>query len=202
MKTCQLSAALLVAALVGTAGFAQAAATPAAPASAPATVKPAPAAPVAIDGYVYVDKLPTPTQLMSQAEAEHLTISRMDQTSDRIVAVYQYPDGRTRAFAYTTSEPVGTVATAAPAATATYTVVPPPVATEPTVVYAEPAPTVVYYESPRYVRYYDPAWDFWSPFAVGVGLGWGFGDHDHFHGGYDGGHHGDDGDDGDGGWRH
>lgn len=190
MKTYRLSAALLSAALTGTAGLAQATATPAAPASAPAIVATAPAAPVAITGYVYVDKLPTPTQLMSQADAEHLTITRMDQTANQIVAVYQYPDGRTRAFAYTTTEPGGTAP--APASNATYTVVPPPANTQPTVVYAEPAPTVVYYDSPRYVRYYDPAWDFWAPLAIGVGLGWGFGGHGHYHGGFHG----------HGGWHH
>jgi len=48
----------------------------------------------------------------------------------------------------------------------------------------------VYYESPSYVRYYDPAWDFWAPLAIGVGLGWGFGGHGHYYGGYHGGHHG------------
>ena len=188
MKTLNLSAVLLAAAVSGTAAFAQNAPTPGAPSSAPAPVVQN-AAPVAINSYVYVEKLPTPTQLTTDAEAEHLTIARMDQSANRIVVVYQYPDGRTRAFAYTTVPPTANdqVVTAAPANGPTYTMVSPPPSQ--TVVYSQPA-SVVYYDSPRYVRYYDPAWDFWAPLAIGVGLGWGFGGHGHYYGGFHGGYHG------------
>lgn len=184
-------------ALAGPVAFAQDNPAPAAPSAGAANVSATPqnAAPVPINGFVYVEKLPTPTQLMTEAEAENLTITRMDQSANRIVVVYQYPDGRTRAFAYTTSAPAGDdqvqLVTPASTSTATYTMVsppPPPPRRETTVVYSEPE-RVIYYDSPRYVRYYQPAWDFWAPLAIGVGLGWGFGGHGHggFHG--HGGHH-------------
>ena len=186
MKAVNLTAVLLAAAVSSTAAFAQNNPAPAAPAPGITGVSPAPAAPIAINGYVYVEKLPTPTQLMTEAEAEHLTISRMDQSATRIVVVYQYPDGRSRAFAYTTTAPAATdQVVTANAAGATYTLVAPP-ARQTTVVYSEPATRVVYYESPRYERYYDPAWDFWAPLAIGVGLGWGFGGHGHYYGGFHG----------------
>jgi hypothetical protein len=190
MKAINLSAVLVAAAFAGTAAIAQTSPATAAPSPAGVSAAPQNAAPVAINGFVYVDKLPTPTQLTSEAEAEHLTITRMDQSANRIVVVYQYPDGRTRTFAYSTVAPTGNdqVVTAAPAntATATYTMVAPPPAPTTTVVYAQPAPSVVYYDSPRYVRCYDPAWDFWAPLAIGVGLGWGFGGHGGWHGGFHG----------------
>ena len=195
MKTLNLSAVLVAAAVSGAAAFAQDNPAPAiAPSTGAAVVAAAPAAaPVAINGFVYVEKLPTPTQLMSEAEAERLTITRMDQSASRIVVVYQYPDGRTRAFAYTTMAPTSSdqvqLVTPASTATATYTVVSAPPTAGTTVVYTEP--DRIYYTSPRYVRYYDPAWDFWAPLAIGVGLGWGFGGH-----GYHGGYHGH------GGWHH
>jgi hypothetical protein len=186
MKTFHLSALILAAALPGAAIFAQDKTAP-----APVAVSPAPSpAAVPINGFVYVEKLPTPTQLISEAEAEHLTILRMEQTASRIVVVYQYTNGTTRAFAYTTSTPTSNdqVQIVAPASTASY-MISSPSTPPPTVVYAQP--NVVYYDSyPRYVQYYDPAWDFWAPLAVGVGLGWGFGWHGGYHGGYYGGHGG------------
>ena len=147
------------------------------------------AEPAAIDHVVYLARLPTPAELMKGAEAQATPIVRMDQTSDRIVVVYQYAGGRTVTFAYTLLS--STYSSPAPLATstATYTVVsaPPPTTT---VVYTQPQ--TVYY-TPRYARYYDPAWDFWAPLAIGVGLGWGFGGHGGWHHG--GGWHG-------GGWHH
>ena len=190
MKTFNLSAVLLAAAVTGTAAFAQDNPAPAqTPVATTESAAPQNAAPVAINGFVYVEKLPTPTQLMSEAEAEHLTITRMDQLANRIVVVYQYPDGRIRAFAYTTSVPSSSdqvqLVTPASTSTATYTVVSAPPAESTTVVYT--APERVYYRSsPRYVRYYEPAWDFWAPLAIGVGLGWGFGGHGHHYGGFHG----------------
>ena len=197
MKAFNLSAVILAAAVSGTAVFAQNNAAPADSSTIGVSAAPQVAAPVAINGVVYVEKLPTPTQLMTEAEAEHLTITRMDQSSNRIVVVYQYPDGRSRAFAYSTVPPSANdqvvMATPVNNSTATYTMISPPSAPPAagtTVVYSQPATRVVYYESPSYVRYYDPAWDFWAPLAIGVGLGWGFGGHGHYYGGYHGGHHG------------
>jgi hypothetical protein len=114
----------------------------------------------------------------------------MEQTPDRMIVVYQYPDGSTRAFAYTTTVEVAaaTPGRAAALSKATYTVVAEPTPA-PTVVYAQPE-TIYYtqrepvYYSPRYIRAYDPAWDFWTPLAVGVGLGWGFGGHQSHGGSY------------------
>lgn len=191
MKTTSLFPAILLAVAVsGTAALAQenAPATPAdaaAPAVAPA------AAPITVNGVVYVDKLPTPTALLKDAEAEGLTIARMDQSPDRMVVVYQYPNGSTRAFAYTTTvngAPAPVATATVPVSTATYRVVSAPQPTT-TVVYTQPE--TVYYE-PRYVRYYDPVWDGWAPLAIGLGIGLSW--HDGWHGGgWHGGH---------GGWRH
>ncbi len=181
-STVLLPAALLVAALTGLPALAQEM-TP-----APAPVAPPPAAPAArpmVDGLVYVAQLPTPAQLMKEAAAEGITISRLEQTAGRILVTYQYANGTTRIYAYLPLAADGTVPAGTPALVASTT-------TPPAVVYAEPER--VYYYPPRYARYYDPAWDFWAPLAIGVGLGWGFGDHGHFHGGYHGGGHG--------GWRH
>jgi hypothetical protein len=183
MKTSSLFPAILLAvAVLGTTTLAQDNSTPVPAAQASA-------APTVINGFVYVAKLPTPTQLLKDAEAEGLTIGRMDQSADRIVVVYQYPDGRTRTFAYTPAAAQGSapVVQAAPLATAnaTYTVVsaPPPPPTT-TVVYVDPSP--VYY-STRYYRSYDPAWDFWAPLSLGIGLGWVSGGQHSWYG--HGGHH-------------
>lgn len=186
MKTFNLSALLLVSALATSAASAQDN-----PAVAPAATPPA-VAPVKIEGFVYVEKLPTPTQLMADAEAEHLTITRMDQTAGRIVVVYRYPDGHARTFAFTTVEPTGPAPGPVAMSQATYQVVSAPPAQN-TVIYTEPAP-VYYYGSPDYYgRHYDPAWDFWAPLSIGVGIGWGFGGHEEheWHGGFEGheGHH-------------
>ena len=178
MKTTALfSSFLLAASLVSSSVLAQE--------NAPAPASAAPLAPVTLNGLVAVEKLPTPTSLLKDAEAEGLTILRMEQTPDRMIVVYQYPDGSTRAFAYTTTVEVAaaTPVRAAALSKATYTVVAEPArAPAPAVVYAQPE-TIYYtqrepvYYSPRYIRTYDPAWDFRTPLAVGVGLGWGFGGH-------------------------
>lgn len=170
MKLFNLSALLVAASFAATVVHAQN--NPAPTASAPAVT--APAAPGAIDGFVYVEKLPSPTQLLSDAEAEHLTVVRMEQSADRILVVYRYPNGQTRAFAFSTALPSGP----APAT---------PAGANPQVVYTVAEP-VYYYGPPRYVRYYDPVWDFWAPLSIGIGLGWGFGGYHHVHHGH-GWHH-------------
>ena len=153
-------------------------------------------APLVIDHVVYLAKLPVPDELMRSAELKATPIIRMDQTADRIVAVYQHADGRTVTFAFVLlSAPRATrnavsqsvsnssYAEGPSVSSSRYEVVTPtpaPSVTS-TVVYVQPEP-VYYYPS---VRYYDSAWDFWAPFAVGVGLGWG-GGHYYGHGGYRG----------------
>ena len=191
-----LSAVILAAVVAGP--LSAAAQENAAPAPA-ATPAPAPAMnvaePAVIDHVVFLARLPTPTELMKGAETQGTPIARMDQTADRMLVVYQYAGGRNVTFAYTLLSSAGSAPApvAQPAAATTYAVVG---ATAPTtVVYNEPERVVYYSPSPRYVRYYDPAWDFWAPFAVGVGFGW-LGGHGGYHGGWHGGggHHG--------GWRH
>lgn len=147
--------------------------------------------PTTIDHVVYLAKLPTADELVKGADAKGTPILRMDQTTDRIVVVYQYSGGRTATFAYALLSSSAQAPVATRSTTSDYRVVTPspaPAVRQTTVVYQEP--DVVYYE-PR-VRYYDPAWDFWAPLAVGVGLGWGFGSHGHYHGGWHG----------HGGWHH
>jgi hypothetical protein len=158
------------------------------------------AAPTPVNGVVYVDKLPTATQLTKDAEDEGLSIVRMNQAADRMLVVYKYPNGSTRSFAYTTSVSETYAPTPAPPmSTPAYPVMSAPPPAPGTVVYASPAPTVVYtdpapvvYYTPRYDTYYDPAWDFWAPLAIGLGLGWGFHGGYHGHGWHGGGH----------GWHH
>jgi hypothetical protein len=183
--TALIPVALLAAAMTGPLARAQESSAPAAP-----------AAPTVINGVVYAQTLPTPTALMKDAEAEGLTIVRMEQSPEKIVVVYQYPNGATRAFAYTTSVATTTqvverpAAPAMPISSATYSVVQAPAPTT-TVVYTEPAR--VYY-TPNYAGYYDP-WYPWAPLALGVGLGlsWDYGHHGYYgghyrgHGGYYGG---------------
>ena len=142
-----------------------------------------------IDHVVYLARLPTPAELLNGAKVQGITISRMDQTTDKVVVVYEHSGGRTVTFAYTllssvdsASAPIVASAPARPASTAVYTQEVPVTR----VVYAEPER--VYYSS-RAVTYYDPAWDFWAPLAIGVGIGW-WGGHDggHDHHGWHGGH--------------
>lgn len=159
---------------------------------------PLPAEPVTFDHVVYLARLPAPAELMQGAAKQGSTIARMDQTSDRIVVVYAYSGGRTVTFAYTllsaaANYPVPATratATPAPASTVVYTQTTP--VTQ--VVYTQPE--TVYYSS-RYVRSYDPAWDFWTPLALGVGIGLISG-HGH---GWSGGHGWHGGHAGHGGWH-
>jgi len=211
--TYSLSAALLAVAVSGPLATAQTHADTTSVATASTTS--APAAPVAsgdltsepatIDHVVYLARLPAPGDLVKAAETQGVKIARMDQTGDKIVVVYQYSGGRMVTFAYTLLSAAGASAPIVPAAPApasgtTIAQVPPP--STPTVVQAGPPPRTVYYYddyyySPRYVRYYDPAWDFWAPLAVGVGLGWAWhGGGGHYYHGGGGWHHGG------GGWRH
>jgi hypothetical protein len=194
MKTTSLlQVSALALAFTASLAFAQDIVTPT---PAPAVVDNASAVP-APDHVVYLAKLPAAADLMKSASAQGTSVTRIDQTSDSVMVSYQYANGRKSTFAYRLlssandgSEPIGLVSSAS---------------TAPRVVYASPAPaaTVVYsdpgtvYYTDRYYRSYDPAWDFWTPLALGVGLGWashGWGWHGH--GGY-GGWHG-----GHGGWHH
>lgn len=151
-------------------------------------------APAAVDHLIYLAKLPTPAELVKGAEQQHSTIERIDQTSAQITVTYRYSSGRKVTFSYALLSAVSAdVPVLTPAPTEpppVVTVAPPPAA--PTIVYTSPPPEIVYYRRP--VRYYDPAWDWVAPLAVGVSLGWVWhGGHDHYRHGWSGGHHG--------GWR-
>src|SRR4051812_8280061 len=134
------------------------------------TANPPPSTPVAapastpVDGLIHVQKLPTSAQLTADAEAEGMTVTRMDQYSDRIIVTYRYASGNTRTFAYTTTLPENPETTTNSAPATTVSTAPAP---NYTVVYSEPAP-VYYY--PRYS--YDP---YWPSTSLAIGLGFGFG---------------------------
>ena len=142
--------------------------------------------PAAINHIVYLAKLPTPAELQKGAALQGAVVLRIDQTNDRMVVVYEYSGGRAVTFAFTllsaaANYPAATVAPATSASGNAATVVYAQPASATQVVYAQPS--TVYY-TPRYVSYYDPAWDFWTPLALGVGIGL-IGGHGH---GWYGGH--------------
>lgn len=154
-----------------------------------ADVAPAPAAPPAaalpvVDHQVYLSELPASADLMQDASANGLTITRLDRTSDQVVVTYTYPDGHTATLGY------AKLSAAARAERLAARQARAPEDREVTVVTAEPE--IIYYE-PRYRTRYvyrDPWDDFWLPLTLGVGIGWVTGSH---HGHYRGGYHG--------GWR-
>lgn len=150
-----------------------------------------PVASAPVDGLIHVQQLPTAAQLTRDADAEGMTITRMDQSTDRIVVTYRYASGNTRTFAYTTvlPEDPDTQVGAPPAMPS------PEPAPRYEVIYSEPPPPVYYttrYYSPRY---YDP-YPFGSSLSIGLGFGhtWGnygtFGHHyrPRYYGGYHGGY--------------
>ena len=136
-----------------------------------------------VDHMVYLSFLPDPSELKQDAAANGLTILRLDQTSDRVVVSYKYPDGHTATLGYAKLSDTSARDVIRPARVERRVV-------------ATPEPEVVYYEPgyrTRYV-YSDPVDNFWVPLTLGLGLGWATG----WHGGH-GGHgyyHGH------GGWRH
>jgi hypothetical protein len=118
---------------------------------------------------VYTPRLPTAAELTSAASAQGLSVERIEQSANQIVAVYKTSSGQTNTVAYQTLPPAGVATPTTPAPN--YTVTAPP----PTVVYEQPAPRVVYYDDDPF--YYPRIW--YPP--VSVRLGFGFG---HFHGGF------------------
>jgi hypothetical protein len=120
-----------------------------------------------VDGLIHVQKLPTPAQITADAEAEGMSVTRMEQQSDRIIVSYRYASGNTRTFAYTTvlpSNPETEIGAS------TVTSAPPPPSPNYTVIYSEPAP--VYYYPRSY--YYNPYWPTTS-FSLGLGFGRSYG---------------------------
>jgi hypothetical protein len=136
-----------------------------------------------VDHMVYLTFLPEPSELMADAKANGLTILRLDQTADKVIVSYKYPDGHTATLGYArlgSSSASNRVR-------------------ERTVVETRPVDREVVYVERPYTRvvYRDPYWDdFWVPLTLGVGLGWVISDGHGWHGGYHGGWHGG------GHWRH
>ena len=152
------------------------------------------ATPPPVDHYVYLRFLPKASELAQDAQMNHLTILRIDETADRVIVSYQYPDGHTATLGYaligTNTGPSSRRSSASEGGTARYTVAD----RDPEVVYVDRAPArVVYYSDPYYPYYYN----YWAPLTVGFGLGWATsyysGGHYYYHGGgghYHGGGHG------------
>jgi len=166
-----------------------------------ARAAPPSAAVPAVDHYVYLSFLPSPSELSQDAKANGLTIVRIDELADRVIVSYQYPDGHNATLGYAlldskpaqASRPAPVAVEERPVAqsTARYVVSD----RNPEVIYVAPPTTRVYY-------YNDPWYNAWAPLTVGFGLGWAtsyYGGHYHYpyygghsHGGYHGGggHHG------------
>lgn len=142
------------------------------PNSAAPTVVQAPAAtaaPTSVTQIVYMPQLPNPADLTNAAAAQGLTVERIVQTSNQVIAFYRNASGQATSVAYQSLPPVGVAATPAPAPNVVVTSPPP------TVVY-ETAPRVVYYDYPAY--YYPRVW--YPPVSFNFGFG--------YHRGYYGGH--------------
>jgi hypothetical protein len=149
-----------------------------APAAVPPTTLPA------VDHQVYLSELPASADLMQDAAANGLTITRIDRTNDQVVVTYSYPDGHTATLGYAKLSAAGRAERVAarqarPTAERDVTVV----TSEPEIIYYEPR-----YRT-RYV-YRDPWDDFWLPLTLGVGIGWVSGSHSHYGGYYHGGYRG------------
>ena len=121
---------------------------------------------------VYTPQLPNPADLTNAAKAQGLTVDRIVQTSNQVIAFYRNANGQTTTVAYQTLPPTGVTQTPAP----TVVTSPPP-----TIVY-ETAPRVVYHEDypAYYPSYYYPR--YWYP-PISLSFGFGFG-HGYYHGGY------------------
>jgi hypothetical protein len=130
--------------------------------SSQAAAAPAPASPTPAPTVVYVQRLPSPTELLSAANAQHITVERIEQSGSQITAVYKYANGQLSTIMYMPLPANEAAAAGAPGAQA-------PAST--TVVYSTPAPA--------YYPYY-PAYGYypygWYP-PVGIRLGFGFGFH-------------------------
>jgi hypothetical protein len=152
-------------------------ATPNGPAPTVVQASSANTAPTSVTQIVYTPQLPSAADLTNAASAQGLTVERIVQTSNQVIAFYRNANGQTSNVAYQSLPPAG-----APAATTPNVVVtspPPTVVTSPppSVIY-ETAPRVVYYDYPSY--YYPRVW--YPPVSFSFGLG--------YHRGYYGGSRG------------
>lgn len=122
------------------------------------------------DHLVYLSFLPEPSELMADAKANGLEILRLDQTADRVVVTYKYPDGHTATLGYvllgSARDNARVVARVQPRSTAVYT--------QDDTVIVKKEPEIIYVErEPRTrVVYRDRYDDFWLPLTVGLGIGY------------------------------
>jgi hypothetical protein len=131
----------------------------------------APAAAPTPNQIVYTPRLPSATELTNAAAAQGLTVERLEQTANQIVAVYRTSSGQINTVAYQTLPPSNGSASAQ--------VVTP--SAPPVIVYEQPAPRpVYYYDDPVY---YPGVW--YPPVALSFGFGFGH----RFGGGFRGGFH-------------
>ncbi|HVW20807.1 MAG TPA: hypothetical protein VHC86_06290 [Opitutaceae bacterium] len=136
-----------------------------------------PAAPSTPTEVVYVPQLPTAADLTKAAQAQNVTIERIDQTASQVTAVYKYSNGQESTVSYQPLSAAGSAGVPVPATAA-------PATTTSTVVYTTPG----YYDYAPYPYYYP--WGWYSPVVVGVGFGFHGGYHGGFRGGFHGGFHG------------
>jgi hypothetical protein len=129
------------------------------------------------DHLVYLSFLPEPSELMTDARANGLEILRLDQTAERVVVTYKYPDGHTATLGYvllgSARDNPRIVARAQPRSTAVYT--------QDRVVIVKDEPEIIYVErEPRTrVVYRDRYDDFWLPLTLGLGIGYISNHHSH-----------------------
>lgn len=133
------------------------------------------------DHLVYLSFLPEPADLMADAKTNGLEILRLDQTADRVVVTYKYPDGHTATLGYAKLGSVRAsdrvVARVQPPSSAVYT------QGDSTTVVVKDDPEIIYVDrTPRtrvvYREYRD---DFWLPLTLGLGIGYISGHHHHSH---------------------
>jgi hypothetical protein len=133
--------------------------------------------PSTVTQIVYMPQLPSADDLTKAASAQGLTVERIVQTSNQVIAFYRNANGQTTSVAYQSLPPSATTPTAAPATAPAPAVVvtsPPP-----TVVY-ETAPRVIYYDD-YYPRYYYPRY-YYPPVSFSFGYNYHRfgGSHGHF----------------------
>jgi hypothetical protein len=113
------------------------------PSAAPAAVQPT---------VVYVPQIPSPTQLISAAGAQHLSVQKITQSAGQISAVYQMTNGQTYTVTYLPLPENEAAAISAPTA----------------------APATVVYTTapaPAYYPYGYAPWGWYPPIAIGFGFG-------------------------------
>jgi len=140
---------------------------------------------------IYLPQLPTAADLSQGAAAHGQTVSRIEQTGNKVIAVYMGPNGQSMTVDYELlpNQPAATAQGPTPGP-AIYATQPPPYS--PPVGEAPAANTVVYDTAPAYTAYpydyypYAFYWPWYPAVSLGFGFHYGFGYH-YGYGGYYGG---------------